>query len=382
MSGLRNAKRAVYRAAVGTVGVAALGLRQRGKTQGHEIGLFYGGALGGALGGPRVKVDLLKSAFPSRLTDFSLVYLLSNALYVPDFALDRIRAAGIPIVVNQNGVFYPAWFPDQWEAENARMAAALSRATHVLFQSEFSKASVAKFVGVEPASSEILYNGVDTLAFRPAVGEERESTDGKQRPFRFLLTGKIGASTGYRLIGTLEGVAAARRSGVDVDLLVAGSLSEDVAATARKCVDELGIAEVVQFTGPFSRVEAPDIYRGADAYIITKHNDPCPNVVLEALASGLPVLYVASGGVPELVGSDAGVGLTVPETFDEVPVPPPLAIAEGMARVVAGRADMAAAARQRAVARFSLNGWLHRHRELFSALTGPRGAAGPDRPSG
>jgi glycosyltransferase involved in cell wall biosynthesis len=101
---------------------------------------------------------------------------------------------------------------------------------------------------------------------------------------------------------------------------------------------------------------------------MTKHNDPCPNAVMEAMAAALPVLYTASGGVPEQVGPEAGVGLPVPDTFEQDVAPEPQAIAEGMARIIRGRDVMAAAARARAVEHFSLSRWLARHEELFRAL--------------
>jgi glycosyltransferase involved in cell wall biosynthesis len=101
-----------------------------------------------------------------------------------------------------------------------------------------------------------------------------------------------------------------------------------------------------------------------------KQNDPCPNVVLEALSCGLPVLYSASGGVPELVGTQAGIGLAVDEGFDEVSVPTPTAIAEGMAQIMQHREPMSQAARVRAVAHFDLSIWLDRHAALFAGLLG------------
>ena len=55
----------------------------------------------------------------------------------------------------------------------------------------------------------------------------------------------------------------------------------------------------------------------------------------------------------------------MPETFEEDVTPDPVAIAEGMARVMQGRADMALAARQRAVGRFDLTDWLARHDAVF-----------------
>jgi hypothetical protein len=72
--------------------------------------------------------------------------------------------------------------------------------------------------------------------------------------------------------------------------------------------------------------------------------------------------------VPELVGEHAGIGLPVEETFEEDRWPVPEAIAEGMARVIAGRQTMAIAARTRATERFGLTTWLDRHAALFQQL--------------
>ena len=107
------------------------------------------------------------------------------------------------------------------------------------------------------------------------------------------------------------------------------------------------------------------IYQSADAYLMTKNNDPCPNSVLEALSSGLPVLYSASGGVPELVGAEAGIGLAVPESFEEDIAPEPAAIAEGMSKIIRQQLEFGAAARRRAVERFDLPQWLARHDAVF-----------------
>ena len=153
--------------------------------------------------------------------------------------------------------------------------------------------------------------------------------------------------------------------GLDVQLDIAGIMSLDVAAAAHAQIGRLGLSEAVRIKGPYTGTQAPAIYQAADAYLMTKHNDPCPNAVLEALACGLPVLYSASGGVPEQVGDRAGIGLPVPETFEEDVTPDPDAMAEGMARVIQGRAGMAQSARERAVARFDLKDWLNRHDAVF-----------------
>lgn len=358
-------RRALWRVAVGTATCLSLPLRARD----HRIAVFYGGARAGDFGGPLVKLRLLRQRFPQHQVGFSLVYLLSNAIYLPQRIVKAIGRSGIPIVLNQNGVFYPGWFPHGWEQENARIAGVHALATHVLYQSEFCRRCANQFLGARSGSQDILYNAVDTGHFRPV-----ERPPGR-RPFTFLLTGTIGPSTAYRLTSSIEGLAAARRGGLDARLTIAGRIDPAVEAQARALAARRDVDTHVAFAGPYTAAGAPAIYQAVDAYLITKHNDPCPNVVLEALASGLPVLYSASGGVPELVGEEAGVGLPVPDTFDETPAPAAEAIAEGMGRVMREHEAMGRAARARAVTRFDLAPWLERHENLFARLVQARLAA-------
>ena len=347
---------------MGASTLAVLPLRARD----GRLAVYYGGARAGDFGGTLVKVRLLQQRFPERVVGFNLAYLLSNAIYLPQFVIDAVRSAGVPVVFNQNGVFYPGWYPAGWEQQNARMAKAHAVADHVFYQSEFCRRCAQKFLGDRNGDSQILYNGVDVERFSPATRAEKNS------PFTFLLAGKIGPDTGYRLTSSIAGLAAARKGGLDVRLVIAGLIDPAVEAEARRDTEALGVADAVTFTGPYHGPQAPAIYRAADAYLMTKYADPCPNTVLEALASGLPVLYSASGGVPELVGEAAGEGLAVPETFDDVAVPEPRAIAEGMARIIDRRQAMGEAARARAVERFSLANWFDVHETVFRRLLAER----------
>jgi glycosyltransferase involved in cell wall biosynthesis len=62
--------------------------------------------------------------------------------------------------------------------------------------------------------------------------------------------------------------------------------------------------------------DLPQALRSADAYLSLIQNDACPNVIIEALACGLPVIHVPSGGVPELVRG-AGVAFHTDEEFPD-----------------------------------------------------------------
>ena len=321
--------------------------------------VYYGGARSGNLGGPLVKVKRLQQYFPESLWRYNVVYALSNAPYLPALALGWLRRRGIPIVLNQNGVFYPGWFAGDWERQNAIMSAAYHQASHVFWQSEFCRKAATRFLGERQGTGEVLYNAIDVQHFRP--GDRRD-----ERPFTFLITGKIGRHLGYRLESTIEGLAFARRAGLDARLNIAGWVEAPVAVRAASV--RHGVANVVALSDTYTQEEAPDIYRAADAYVMTNYLDNCPSTVLEAMACGLPVLYSHSGGVPELVGPDAGIGLPLPEDWEKVHVPTAAAIGEGMLKMAQHHQGMAAAARSRAVACFDISTWIARHRVVFERL--------------
>jgi len=323
--------------------------------------VFYGGARTGNVGGPLVKVKRLREYFPERRWRYNLVYALSNAPYLPTVALDWLRLRRIPIVLNQNGVFYPGWYDGDWQHQNQIMGRAYHRAAYVFWQSEFCRRVADRFLGDREGPGEVLYNAVDTTCFCPDEGRP-------ERSFTFLVTGKIGRHLRYRLENTIAGLAYVRRHGLEARLIIAGWVDSQAREGSRALAGSLGVEEVVQFTGAYTQEEAPGIYRQADAYVMAKYLDPCPNTVLEALASGLPVLYSDSGGVPELVGCDAGIGLPVPESWDRIHVPAPEATGEGMLRIAAGHAELAEAARFRAVKYFDIRHWIARHRDVFHEL--------------
>lgn len=71
----------------------------------------------------------------------------------------------------------------------------------------------------------------------------------------------------------------------------------------------------IRHLDPLPSEELADILRSQDIYLTASRHDPCSNSVVEAMACGLPVVYLNSGGHPELVG-EAGLPF---ETAEEVP---------------------------------------------------------------
>jgi glycosyltransferase involved in cell wall biosynthesis len=324
------------------------------------IRVFYGHdrvpGRGDLVSGGSAKIQRLAARFPNHSTGFSIVYLGSN--WVPRdlrALLWLVRRRRIPLVVNQDGVGYPGWAGAETEAVNRPLRALLAAAGHVLYQSEFCKRSADEWVGPPTGTWEVLYNAVDVAGFRPAEPELEHGP--------VLLLG--GDQTqAYRVELALATLALLVSSHPEAQLLVTGRTVTPVEPLA----EQLGLLGRVHVLGPYTQVEAPDIYRRAHVLLHTKVNDPCPNVVLEAMASGLPVVYARSGGVPELVGDEAGIGVPHPHGYEKEEPPEPAALADAVTRVLTDLRGYASAARRRAVERFSLDPWLDRHAELFARL--------------
>jgi glycosyltransferase involved in cell wall biosynthesis len=316
-----------------------------------------------ALGGI-VKLQHLARVFPEAGPRFNLLYLVSSRL--PPAALVRAEWAhrkGARLVINQNGVAYPAWHGPGWKDVNAEMAALLARADYVFYQSAFCRGSADLFAGPARGASEVLHNPVDTSRFTP--GPKRDG-----RPLTLLIGGS--QYQWYRLDAAVRALGVLVRRGIDAELLIAGSLrwTRDAVAARQQAdglVSTLGLDGRVLFLGPYAQADAPSIFRRADIVLHTKYNDPCPTVVLEALACGRPVVYSRSGGVPELVGDHAGVGIEAELNWKRDIPPDPAALADGVSRVRSDLGAFAKAARSRAV-EFDVQRWLYRHREVLEEL--------------
>jgi glycosyltransferase involved in cell wall biosynthesis len=308
---------------------------------------------GAAVSGGTAKFQRLASRFPNSPSDFTLLYLGSTWLprdLRPLVWLARRRRA--PIVVNQSGVAYPGWAGAETEEINRGFRRALLAADHVLYQSYFCKCSADEFLGESRGSWEVLYNAVDVEEFAPGASPP----DG---PPVLLLGGD--QTQAYRVEIALRTLALLP----DARLLVTGRLVAD----PQPLVDELGLAGRVEFAGRYAQADAPSLFRRAHLLLHTKVLDPCPSLVVEAMACGLPVVYARSGGTPELVGDEGGMGVIHPEGWERERPPAPEAFADAVRSVLADRERYAAAARRRAVERFALGPWLDRHAELFAQLT-------------
>jgi glycosyltransferase involved in cell wall biosynthesis len=334
-----------------------------------SIALHYGGVLsspaGGLPHGGRIKLLHLNRVFPEIDTGFHILYLVSSAQ--PPFADELIRWAkghGAKLVWNQNGVAYPAWNKEGYQAGNRIMRNLIRQADYVIYQSEFCRESADRFLGAISAPYAIVHNCVDLDLFSPP------QTELPLTPWTLLAIGTH--QQPERVLSVLRTAALLKERKREIRLLLAGRLDW---SGAKREVDEtirrLGIEEQVIFSPPFTQDQAPGLYRQAHVLIHPKYKDPCPTAVIEALACGLPVVGSHSGGMPELVGMDGGLLIEVPESWDQMQYPSPRKMADAVEKIFSDLLDWQFKARERAVHYFDKNRWIDRHSEIFKmVLTG------------
>jgi glycosyltransferase involved in cell wall biosynthesis len=70
-------------------------------------------------------------------------------------------------------------------------------------------------------------------------------------------------------------------------------------------VRERGLSDIVHFLG--ERQDMSETYANADLVVLTSRHEGTPNVLLEAMAHGIPVVATRVGGVPEIVSDECGI---------------------------------------------------------------------------
>jgi glycosyltransferase involved in cell wall biosynthesis len=195
-----------------------------------------------------------------------------------------------------------------WTLENADAVFAVADALR--------DAAIA--LGADPMRTRTVANGVDGERFRPrSCGEARRAL-GIDPNARWILTvGHLVERKGFHhLVRALPHVAARHP---DVKLAIVGGPGEegDFRTGIRRAIEETGMGERVILPGVADGDVLPRWYAAADVFCLASAKEGRPNVVLEALASGLPVVATRVWGTPELL-SDRAYGILVDSTAEEV----------------------------------------------------------------
>lgn len=316
------------------------------------------------VGGGIIKAQDLQSMFPNTTHQANILYFISSTIASQDPIIAKYaKSRGARLVVNQNGTAYPAWHGQGWEKANRPMRQLLKLADYVIYQSNFCKGASDLHLTMRANNFEILHNPVDTEEFVPVSlppDGHRLISAGTHRQF-------------YRVECAVKAVEIVSEFIPDVTLTFAGRYhwhKEHARAERdlRELVKASKIRDRITINGGYSQTEIVPLLQDHHIALHTKYNDPCPRLVSEALACGLPVVYSSSGGVPELVGHSAGVGIDAPLDWNKLHAPPPEKLAAAVIKIFDNYEEYRKAARTRSIKKLDVRPWVKRHTAIFKEL--------------
>jgi teichuronic acid biosynthesis glycosyltransferase TuaC len=230
--------------------------------------------------------------------------LLAYFAFPYGFAASRFGALfRIPVVISCRGGDIN--YMTKPKLQGALIARSLRSARGVWVMSEEMRHE-ATALGVSPDRVEVMPNGVDGTVFAPRDPQEARSSLGIPGSGRVVVC--VSRLSHEKGIDVLVDAFAMLADG-EVRLYVVGDGSERASLAAR--TRSAGCEDRITFVGTRPHAEVPQWLAAADVVVLPSRSEGMPNAVLEALASGRPVVASAVGGTRELIGADE-VGTLVP----------------------------------------------------------------------
>jgi glycosyltransferase involved in cell wall biosynthesis len=191
-----------------------------------------------------------------------------------------------------------------------------------------------------------VYHGLNAdfarLLRAPAIPPGADVPDGPNGTLRVLGVGRLVEKKGFDVL--VEACGVLRGRGVPFEALIVGQ-DDKHGVEVRRRIAALGLGGQISLPGPLSQAELLGEYRRASALcmpcrVLPTDRDGIPNVLVEAMAAGAPVVATAVSGIPELVQDGVNGLLIAPDA--------PEALADALLRL---HGDPALATRLRAAAR-------------------------------
>jgi glycosyltransferase involved in cell wall biosynthesis len=175
----------------------------------------------------------------------------------------------------------------------------------VIFLSQFACDAVTRATGPLRGQSTIIPHGVESRFFRAPRPQRAATEFTPQSPMRLLYVSIVDVYKHQWNVA--EAVAGLRREGLPISLRFVGDAYPPAAKRLRRSLRaEDPQEQFLTYSGPEDHAGLPTCYQSADAFVFASSCENLPNVLLEAMASGLPIACSNRGPMPEVLGR-AGV---------------------------------------------------------------------------
>lgn len=252
------------------------------------------------------------------------------------------RLAQVPLIVgNCRGGGAPRRQHERWLWPLAH---------HILCNSQAIKSVLTERYGVPGTRLTTIPNGVDTDYFQPPAAPATG-------PPRLLSIGRLVSDKDHDTL--IEAFHLALPAYPEAELWLVGDGLR--LAALRELAQRLSISDRVRFIPPMDDLRP--LLHQATLLVLSSRTEALPNVVLEAMAAGLPVVATRVGGVPELVDPGRTGWLVNPEDAPGLAAALSQVLADPDARQAMGRAG-----RARALSDFSLETMAKRYEAVLRRL--------------
>lgn len=246
-----------------------------------------------ALGARRTVADVIAGGFEFDVIDAHYYY--------PDGVAAAILARwfGKPLAITARGtdlnLIPNHWWPRkliQWAARHADASIGVSSAL----------TDVLRGWRVDERKLHVMRNGVDLERFRPLPQAQARAALGIDGDPVLLSVGNLFELKGHHV--AIAALAVMSATHPHARLVIVGDGPER--GRLRLYATRLGVADRVTFAGARPNAELLHWYSAADVLLLASSREGWPNVLLEAMACGTPVVASVIGGIPEIVRSDVG----------------------------------------------------------------------------
>ncbi|MEM6366186.1 MAG: glycosyltransferase family 4 protein [Planctomycetota bacterium] len=167
----------------------------------------------------------------------------------------------------------------------------------IICNSEMVRDQIQRDFEIEPSKCHVIYNSVDTDHFHPKLSKYRERVRSEFGiPLFALLLVQVGS--GFERKGVATSIKAVATN-QNTHLLVVGKCSRT--QRYQKMASDLSCGDRVHFAGV--QADVRPFYGAADASILPTIYDPFPNVILEAMSCGLPIISSTTCGCVDIIES-------------------------------------------------------------------------------
>ncbi len=190
----------------------------------------------------------------------------------------------------------------------------LHRARRIIAVSHFTKWELTNYYKITPSKIRVIHNGVDIKKFQPAVDKRRVKKELGFNPddLAIVSVGRLYARKG--LFTLIESMPTVIRHFPTAKFIISGKGQSDEMHKLIAHAEKLGVRNNIIFTGYYPDKKLPLLYQAADIFAFSTFYEHHPFAVLEALATGLPVVTTTVGGISETI--ESGKNGFLVEPFD------------------------------------------------------------------